>query len=337
MNREKLCGLSVEEILSLIEPHGYAFRHALEISNSIYKKRIKDIQLLDKIPRRLRELLFEVSETGTYPPLCSEESADGSVRYLFKNDEGLKYETVFLPDGKRRTVCISTQSGCRMGCSFCATGKYGFRGNLTTGEIINQVISLPVSGDINHVVFMGMGEPMDNLENVLMACRILTSEWGLAIGRMNVTVSTVGITSGVKRFIAESDCNLTLSLHSPFSDERNNLIPAGKVNPVNEIIRMMTDFTLTKKRRFSLAYVMIKDLTDSDRHLEGIKKLVKDSGIRVNLLQFHPTGNSQLVSSSAERMQYFRHNLTVSGVSASVRKSRGADISAACGLLASGS
>jgi 23S rRNA (adenine2503-C2)-methyltransferase len=335
MNKEKLCGLSVEEIFGFIEPHGYGFRHALIISNAIYKKHIKEFQVLEKIPRSLREFLLAESETGTFPPLCSESSDDGSEKYLFRNEQGLEYETVFLPDGKRRTVCISTQSGCRMGCSFCATGRYGFRGNLTAGEIVNQVISLPGSGEINHVVLMGMGEPMDNIENVLRACKILTSEWGLAIGQGNVTVSTVGIAAGVKRFLKESGCNLTLSLHSPFPEERSKLIPAERVNPVREIVKMMKDFPLQKKRRFSLAYIMIKDLNDTDRHLEELKSLVRNSDIRVNLLQYHGVGDSSFVSSPAERMQYFRHDLVISGISASIRKSRGNDISAACGLLAS--
>jgi 23S rRNA (adenine2503-C2)-methyltransferase len=335
MNKEKLCGLSVEEIFGFIEPHGYFFRHALAISNAIYKRRINVFQLIEKIPRRLREFLIEGAEPGTFSPLRSEASDDGSVKYLFRNEQGLEYETVFLPDGKRRTVCISTQSGCRMGCSFCATGRYGFRGNLTAREIVNQVISLPESGEINHIVLMGMGEPMDNIENVLRACRILTSEWGLAIGQGNVTVSTVGIAAGVHRFLRESGCNLTLSLHSPFSEERNKLIPAERANPVSEIVQMMRDFPLQKKRRFSLAYIMIKDLNDSDRHLEKLKLLVSNSDIRVNLLQYHGVGDCSFVSSPAERIQYFRHNLVISGISASIRRSRGNDIAAACGLLAS--
>ena len=336
MNKEKLCGLDIEEIFSLIEPHGYAHHHAVSIANGIYKKRVTEISMLGKIPGKLRDLLMELSDTGTFRPVCSESSDDGAVKYLFRNEIGLEYETVYLPDGKRRTVCISTQSGCRMGCSFCATGRYGFRGNLTAGDIVNQIVSLPDAGDITHVVFMGMGEPMDNLDNVLRACRIITSEWGLALSQRNVTVSTVGIKAGVERFLKESGCNLTLSLHSPFAEERRRLIPAEKANPVSDIITLMKDFPLLKKRRFSLAYVMIKDLNDTDSHLEALMNLTLGSSIRVNLLPYHSSGEDVLISSSSERMQYFKHNLVVSGVSASVRKSRGDDISASCGLLAAG-
>jgi 23S rRNA (adenine2503-C2)-methyltransferase len=223
-----------------------------------------------------------------------------------------------------------------MGCRFCATARYGFRGNLTAGEIINQVISLPDAEKITHVVFMGMGEPMDNIENVLKACEILTAEWGLALSPRNVTVSTVGLTPGVETFLRSSLCNLTLSLGSPFAEERKSVVPAEFHYPVYTIIEMMKRYPREKKRRFSLAYVMINAWNDSDSHLEELKILVGSSGIRVNLLPYHPVTNDPNTSSSSERMQYFKHNLIVSGISASVRKSRGSDISAACGLLAAG-
>jgi 23S rRNA (adenine2503-C2)-methyltransferase len=221
-----------------------------------------------------------------------------------------------------------------MGCSFCVTGRYGFRGNLSAGEIVNQIIAIPKADKVTHIVFMGMGEPMDNLENVLKACRIITAEWGLAISSRNVTVSTVGMMPGVKQFLERSACNLTISLYSPFSEERKKSIPAENQYPVKEIIDMMKNFPVKKKRRLSLAYVMIKDLNDTDCHLEGLKSILKGSQIRINLLPFHPGWNDQNFSSSTERMQFFKHNLIVSGISASIRKSRGTDISAACGLLA---
>jgi 23S rRNA (adenine2503-C2)-methyltransferase len=223
-----------------------------------------------------------------------------------------------------------------MGCSFCTTGRYGFRGNLTAGEIVNQILAIPQAGKVTHVVFMGMGEPMDNLENVLKACRIITAEWGLAISSRNVTVSTVGIMPGVEQFLQRSDCNLTLSLYSPFSEERREIVPVENQYPVQEIIEIMKNFPLKKKRRLGLAYVMIKNLNDTDSHLEELKSIIKGSKIRVNLLSYHPGNNDKNCSSPAERMQFFKHNLIISGISASIRKSRGADISAACGLLAAG-
>jgi 23S rRNA (adenine2503-C2)-methyltransferase len=223
-----------------------------------------------------------------------------------------------------------------MGCPFCMTAKYGFHGNLSTGDILTQVLGITPGGSVTHVVFMGMGEPLDNLDSVLKACKILTSEAGMALSPHNITVSTVGITPGVKRFLEESDCNLTLSLFSPFADERKSVVPAEKKYPASEIIEFMKTYPLKKKRRLSIAYVMIKSINDTERHLNGLKDMLKGTGIRVNLLPYHHAANDQVTSSDNGRMIYFKHNLVISGISASVRRSRGADISAACGLLASG-
>jgi 23S rRNA (adenine2503-C2)-methyltransferase len=336
MVKKSLCGLTADEIFDLIGPLNFTSSHAVSISNSIYKKCISDISQIAKIPYRLKEELFNIAIMGIYLPLDSEVSSDNSVKYLFRSDDGKEFETVYIPDNKRNTVCVSTQSGCRMGCSFCTTGRYGFRGNLTAGEIVNQILAIPQAGKVTHVVFMGMGEPMDNLENVLKACRIITAEWGLAISSRNVTVSTVGIMPGVEQFLQRSDCNLTLSLYSPFSEERREIVPVENQYPVQEIIEIMKNFPLKKKRRLGLAYVMIKNLNDTDSHLEELKSIIKGSKIRVNLLSYHPGNNDKNCSSPAERMQFFKHNLIISGISASIRKSRGADISAACGLLAAG-
>lgn len=336
MIKKSLCGMTVNDIFSLIEPSGYRFSHAVSISNSIYKKGAGEILQLTKIPIKLRAKLIGYACTGSFLPVSFEKSTDKTVKYLFRTDAGKEFETVFIPDNKRNTVCVSTQSGCRMGCYFCETAKYGFRGNLSAGEIVNQVISIPEARKVTHVVFMGMGEPMDNLENVLKACEIITSEWGLAISKRNVTVSTVGIAVGIEQFLNSSDCNMTLSLYSPFSDERKKFVPAEWVNPVHNIINVMKNYPVNNKRRLSVAYIMIKDLNDTDSHLKELRILLKGSKIRVNLLKYHPVGNDQFCASSDERMQLFKHDLVTSGISASIRKSRGADISAACGLLAAG-
>lgn len=334
MIKKTLCGLNADEIFRLIEPFGFSLSHALKIATGIYKNGTDKIPYIVKLPKKLKNELEGVATSGIFPPVSSEISSDKTVKYLFRSEKGKEYETVYIPDNKRNTICVSVQSGCRMGCSFCLTARYGFRGDLSAGEIVNQIISAPVRGKVTHVVFMGMGEPMDNLENVLKACEILTSEWGLAISSRNVTVSTVGITTGIEKFLQRSDCNLTFSLYSPFSEERKNVIPAEKRYPAQNIIEMMKNYHLRKKRRLSLAYVMINNLNDTDRHLDELKTILKGSEIRVNLLQYHTAGNDPNISSTGERMQIFKHDLVMSGISASVRRSRGADISAACGLLA---
>jgi len=331
-----LCGLDADEITDLIRAGGFTHAQAVIVAGLLYKKGIAALEKSTRIPQRLKSYLSEVSEAGMYLPVREERSADGTVKYLFESPEGKKFESVFIPDEKRKTVCVSTQSGCRMGCPFCVTGRYGFHGNLTAGEIVNQVISLQKNGKITHVVFMGMGEPMDNPGNVLKACRILTAEWGLAISPANITVSSVGITPAIMNFLERSDCNLALSLYSPFPDERIKVIPAEKAYPVKEIINMLSHFPLKKKRRMTMAYVIIRGINDTDRHLEELIKITRGTQIRINLLPFHAIPGDERIASSEERLQFFKHNLVVAGISASVRKSRGADISAACGLLASG-
>ncbi|HLN56198.1 MAG TPA: 23S rRNA (adenine(2503)-C(2))-methyltransferase RlmN [Bacteroidales bacterium] len=315
---------------------GGTLAQSLKISNGIYKKGIIAFSEFRNLSKKLQADLEEVFATGIFYPEHTETSLDNTEKYLYVNNKGQKFESVYIPDKNRHTICVSTQSGCRMGCPFCATGKYGFYGNLSAGDIVNQLTGTPHAGKINHVVFMGMGEPMDNLDNVLKACEILTAEWGKALSARNITVSTVGITPGIRRFLAESDCNLTVSLFTPFFAERKKIVPAEKKYPVEEIIGMLRNATLKKKRRITFSYVMLHGVNDTDAHLSEMKKLFSGSGIRINLLPYHPLRNDKHVSSTAERMQYYKHQLVTSGISASIRKSRGSDISAACGLLASG-
>ncbi len=336
MIKKSLIGLSAGEICGIIGPAGFDITLAVSIAHGIYKKGIVDFELIKNIPKKLKDLLKENFSSGIFPPVASELSADGTIKYLFRTSDGRLFESVFIPDSKRNTVCVSTQSGCRMGCSFCVTAGYGFHGNLSAGEIVNQILSIPSGDKVTHVVLMGMGEPMDNIENVLKACSILTSEWGFALSPRNITVSTVGITPGIIRFLGSSECNLALSLFSPFGEERRTMIPAEIKYPVKSIIEMLRNYPVKKKRRLSLAYVMIKDLNDTDRHLEELKTLVANTRIRVNLLPYHHSGDDLKRSSTSGRMMFFKHSMIVSGISASIRQSRGADISAACGLLAEG-
>jgi len=336
MDRKTICGLSVDEIFALIREEGGSRQHALILANAIYKKGITDLSGWSGISKPIRELLKANFDSGIYGPTAEEISNDGTKKYLFRKSDGIQFETVYIPDGKRNTVCVSSQSGCRMGCPFCVTGKYGFHGNLDAGDIVNQVILIPEANKVTHVVFMGMGEPMDNIENVIKACGILSAEWGKAIRRTNITVSTVGITPGVRKFLEMSKCNLTLSLFSPYPDERIKVIPAEIKYPANDIIDIMRNYPAGKKRRLSVAYMMMEGVNDTDRHLDGLKKLLGGTGIRINLLPYHMIGNDINSSSTAERMMFFKHSLITSGISASLRKSRGTDISAACGLLASG-
>ena len=333
MIKTSLCGLTADEIHDLT---GSERRHSIAIANSLYKKKISDIMLIPGIPVRIKKEIKEKFFPGIYPPVASRESSDGTIKFLFRNDRGQEFETVLLKAKKRTTVCVSSQSGCRMGCPFCATGKYGFRGDLTVQDILTQVLGIPYAGIVTHIVFMGMGEPLDNPGNVLKACKILLAEWGLSISARHITVSTVGIIPALRSFLEKINCNITLSLYSPFPDERYLAIPAERKYPAIGIIDLIKNHKPDKKRRFSVAYIMISNTTDTDNHLEGLKGLLRGTGIRVNLLPYHEIPGDNKITSSPERLQYFKHELVISGISASVRKSAGLDVSAACGLLASG-
>lgn len=334
---KNICGLAPCDIMdSVAHLYPMSMRQALAVANGVYKKGVVDFLEISSIPRILGRILNNEFQSGTFNPVLEKFSSDGSVKYLYRNPEGMEYETVYIPDVKRNTVCVSTQSGCRMGCRFCATGRIGFHGNLTAGEIINQVISITDSKKVNHVVFMGMGEPLDNLPGLLKAIEILTASWGLAISPRNITVSTVGIRPGIIEFLEKVRCNLVLSLFSPFSEERQRAVPVEKVYPLEEIIAMMKSSPPDRKRRLSIAYMMIRNLNDTDSHLEKLKELLHNSRVRVNLLPYHPVADDLNLPSSSEKMNYFKHELVNSGISASIRKSRGTDIDAACGLLAGG-
>ena len=327
-----IAGLDPEQLADLLDASGIDRKYARRLLYWVYRRAVCSFSEINDIPLKVINVLSDKFVTGLSGPASSVASADGSVKYLFHTPSGLPYEAVWLPEGRRETVCVSVQSGCRMGCRFCATGRNGWGGNLTAGEIVNQVISIP--HQFTHVVLMGMGEPGDNITEVLAACEILTAEWGLAAGSSKVTVSTVGIAPSVKRLLEETNVNITLSLHSPFTDERASVMPVEARWSFRETIEMMKEYGLKHRRRFTVAYVMIKGKNDTAGHLEELKKLLAGTGIRVNLLPYHPTSEHDEISSDDETMIRFKHLLVTSGIGASVRRSRGTDIRAACGMLA---
>lgn len=328
-----LAGLSLNAITEALSESGIDQKYAGRVAYWIYKKHIRSVREMISIGGTTRRLIEEHFETGITPPTEEIKSADGSVKHIFTYPGDRRIETVYIPEAKRRTVCVSTQCGCARGCTYCLTGEMGLRGNLTAGEIVNQVLAIPGSATVTHVVFMGMGEPMDNIDEVLKSIEILTAEWGMALGSANITVSTVGIIPGIEKLLKASRCNLTLSLVSPISSERLALVPTEKNYPAASVMNLIRNTQPIKQRRFSIAYMMLSGVNDSDEHLEALISLVKGSSVRVNLLKYHRHSDQPFVSSPAERMHLFREKLLDAGISASIRKSRGEDISAACGML----
>jgi 23S rRNA (adenine2503-C2)-methyltransferase len=273
---------------------------------------------------------YDVGRSEPYEML---RSSDGTEKYLFKTVDGGFVETVYIPDRDRATVCVSCQVGCKMNCLFCQTGKQGFHGNLTVSDILNQIFSLENSDKVTNVVFMGQGEPFDNLDNVMSVLDVLTSSWGVAWSPKRITVSTVGLKKNLKRFLDESDCHLAISLHTPYHKQRLELMPAERQFTIEEIVNLLRGYDFSHQRRLSFEYIMFSGLNDDITAAKELVKLLHGLECRVNLIRFHKIPNVELYGCEHETMIRFRDYLTNHGVFTTIRASRGEDIFAACGLL----
>ena len=292
-----------------------------------------NFEFMTNISKKNRELLAEHYEVGLMAPLDSQKSKDGTIKYLFPVSNGKMVETVFIPEKDRATLCVSCQVGCKMNCLFCQTGKQGFEGQLTAGDILNQIYSLPERERLTNIVFMGQGEPMDNLDNVLKATEILTAKWGMAWSPRRITVSSVGVKDKLKRFIEESECHLAISLHSPIHEQRAQLMPAEKGMPMADVVSLLKNYDFSGQRRLSFEYIVFDGLNDTPTHAREIVRLLSGLDCRVNLIRFHSIPDVPLKTSDEKKMENLRDYLTKHGIFTTIRASRGQDIFAACGML----
>ncbi len=328
-----LFGLSQPQLIDLAANEGLPKFTATQIADWLYKKNIDSIDEMTNLSLKVREKLSEKYCFGTKKPIKVSQSNDGTKKYLFEIKPNKYVEAAYIPDGDRATLCVSSQVGCKMGCVFCMTGKQGFQGNLTAGEIVNQLRSIPEWQDISNIVYMGMGEPLDNLNNVMDSLDILTSKWGMAMSPRRITVSTIGIVDPARDFLKSSQCHLAISLHSPFDEERLMLLPIQKTNPISKVLAEVKKYDFSGQRRVSFEYIMFDGLNDTPLHFKELARLLKGLECRVNLIRFHPIPNSSLKGSPDEKIINFRDALTAKGVFTTIRASRGLDIQAACGLL----
>lgn len=271
---------------------------------------------------------------GRERPKAEQRSADGTVKFLFEGRGGRDVEAVYIPDRERATLCVSSQAGCRMACSFCMTGRQGFHGNLDAADIINQVLSIPQSGSLTNIVFMGMGEPMDNLRAVMDAVEVLTAPWGLGWSPKRITVSTIGKMRELRELLEETKVHVAVSVHSPFAQERRGLMPVENAYPVRDVMEMLRGYDFAHQRRLSVEYIMWRGVNDSMRHADALARLIRGTSARVNLIRFHAIEGSGLGPCDEAAMVAFRDHLNGLGVTATIRASRGEDIMAACGMLA---
>lgn len=331
--RKRLLGMTVAELKEAVQELGMPSFTAKQIAQWLHVKHATDIAQMTNISKQNRELLAQTYEVGSLAPLDCQRSKDGTVKYLFPVENGHFVETVFIPDGERATLCVSCQVGCKMNCLFCQTGKQGWEGNLSVADIMNQIFALPEWERLTNIVFMGQGEPMDNLDNVLKATEVLTADWGYAWSPKRITVSTVGVKGKLKRFLDESQCHVAVSMHSPIHEQRQQLMPAEKAQPIADTVELLRQYDFTHQRRCSFEYICFGGLNDQPLHAREIVKLVEGLECRVNLIRFHEIPGVSLPSSDEKRMEALRDYLTAHGVFTTIRASRGQDIFAACGLL----
>lgn len=330
---EPLLGKSLAELKEVAKSLGMPAFTGGQMAKWLYGKHVMDIDDMTDISKSNRERLKEHFTIGCMPPAESQRSVDGTVKYLFPTSSGKFVETVYIPENDRATLCVSSQVGCKMNCLFCQTGKQGFEGSLTASDILNQIYSLPERDSLTNIVFMGQGEPMDNLDNVLRATEALTASWGYAWSPKRITVSSVGVKNKLKRFIEESECHVAISLHSPIPEQRAMLMPAEKGMHIVDIVEMLRNYDFSHQRRLSFEYIVFGGVNDSPMHAREIIKLLKGLDCRVNLIRFHQIPGVDLHGADDSRMEAFRDYLTGHGVFTTIRASRGQDIYAACGLL----
>ena len=329
------------ELKALVDSLGMPAFTAKQVAQWLYVKHVSSIDEMTNLSKQNRQLLAEHYEVGAMAPIDCQRSIDGTIKYLFpvicdsaaKNDTERFVETVFIPDHDRATLCVSCQVGCKMNCLFCQTGKQGWHGNLTAADILNQIYALPEVDRLTNIVFMGQGEPMDNLDAVLRVCDIMTADWGWQWSPKRITVSSVGVKDKLKQFLDESPCHVAISMHSPLHEQRVQLMPAEKAMPLEETIALLKQYDFTHQRRCSFEYICFGGLNDSPLYGREIVRLLEGLECRVNLIRFHEIPHVDLPGSDEKRMETLRDYLTAHGITTTIRASRGQDIFAACGLL----
>ena len=332
--REILLGKTPSELKEAALKAGLPSYAGKQLAQWIYARRVRSFDEMTNISKAGREKLKEMYDLGVVLPSACQESSDGTRKYLFPVGEGNAVEAVMIPDDDRKTLCVSSQAGCRMGCRFCMTGRQGFHGNLSVSLILSQFIAIDESAGLTNAVFMGMGEPLDNFDNVMKAIEVLTAEWGFAWSPKRITLSTIGVIPALKKYLDSCRCHVAVSLHNPFGEERALMMPVQKAWDIREVVELLRQYDFTGQRRVSFEYTMFKGLNDDKRHADALVRLLRGLECRVNLIRFHKIPDAPYDSSPAVIMENFRDRISNQGITCTIRASRGEDILAACGMLA---
>lgn len=340
--RKPLIGMNLEELQHVAADGRMPKFVGKQLADWLYQKKVTDFDEMVNISKKNRQWLSENYTIGREAPVKASKSKDGTVKYLFDAGAGKQIESVYIPDRDRATLCVSSQVGCKMNCYFCATGKMGFKGNLSAAQIVNQILSIPPASSegtpagmpLTNVVFMGMGEPLDNFKAVERVIEILTAPWGFAWSPKRITVSTVGKLPELKDLLERTQVHVALSVHTADTQQRESMMPAQKAFPLSQVMHVLSGTDFTGQRRLSLEYIMWRGVNDDMDHARQLLKLIGNVPCRVNLIRYHALPGSDLHPCSEERMIMFRNFLNSHGVTATIRASRGEDIDAACGMLA---
>ena len=347
MTKKILLGHTEAELKAIAKDLGMPAFTGGQIARWIYVQHVTEIDEMTNLSKVNRERLKEEYCSGASPFADCQKSVDGTIKYLFTTENGKTVEKVLIQEGDRATLCVSCQVGCKMNCLFCQTGKQGFEGQLTVRDILNQIYSLPERNRLTNIVFMGQGEPMDNLDNVLRATEILTAPYAYAWSPKRITVSSVGIKGKLERFLEESDCHVAISLHTPIPEQREQLMPAEKGMGIREIVSLMERYFPNRRkkreaekedgsshqRRLTFEYTVFGGVNDTPSHLKELVRLLRTLDCRVNLIRFHQIPDVPLHGASEEQMEHICDYLNRNGITTTIRASRGQDIYAACGLL----
>ncbi len=332
--KESLLGKTPDELRELALKVGLPAFAGKQLAGWLYGRRVRSFDEMTNISKAGREKLGKEYDLGVTMPSTCQVSTDGTKKYLFPMNEGEAVEAVMIPDDDRKTLCVSSQAGCRMGCKFCMTGRQGFHGNLSVAMILSQFIAIDEAADLTNAVFMGMGEPLDNYVNVKRAIDVLTADWGFGWSPKRITLSTIGVLPNLRRYLDETRCHLAVSLHNPFPEERASIMPVQKAWPAEDVINLIREYDFTGQRRVSFEYTMFAGLNDTKRHADALIRLLKGLECRVNLIRFHKIPDAPYETSPQIVMESFRDRLSNHGITCTIRASRGEDIMAACGMLA---
>lgn len=338
-----LLGKTLTQLQQIVAALGLPKFTASQLYEWLYVHRVRTIDEMTNISLRGRELLNREYSVGRHAPVREAISADGTRKYLFAVTPATAQptaaavphyiETVYIPEPDRATLCVSTQVGCKMGCRFCMTGTLGFHGQLSAGEILNQIFEIDSRFPLSNVVYMGEGESMDNLDEVLTSLHIMTSAQGPAWSPKRITVSSVGVLPQLKRYLDESECHLAISLHNPFHVEREQIMPAEKAWRLADVLQLIKQYDFSHQRRVSFEYICWGGVNDTPKHANELIRLLKGLECRINLIRFHAGVESTFSASDERQMVWLQEYLTQHGITTTIRRSRGEDILAACGML----